>query len=125
MASVAYAYVPILAFLLVAIMFPIGTFLATRYIRPSAYSPAKATTYECGELPLGDAMIQFHFQYYIWAIVFVVFDLLVVFFFLFATMFGAFIEAANWFPIIMLVTASVIMLGILVYALKMEEFIWI
>jgi NADH:ubiquinone oxidoreductase subunit 3 (subunit A) len=32
------------------------------------------TTFECGSEPVGDAMIQFHFQYYWYAIIFLVFD---------------------------------------------------
>ena len=32
------------------------------------------TTFECGSEPVGEAMIQFHFQYYWYAIIFLVFD---------------------------------------------------
>ena len=37
--------------------------------------PRRLTTYECGSDPVGDAMIQFHFQYYWYAIIFLVFDI--------------------------------------------------
>ena len=36
--------------------------------------PRRLTTFECGSEPVGDAMIQFHFQYYWYAIIFLVFD---------------------------------------------------
>jgi NADH:ubiquinone oxidoreductase subunit 3 (subunit A) len=36
--------------------------------------PRRLSTYECGSEPVGDAMIQFHFQYYWYAIIFLVFD---------------------------------------------------
>ena len=36
--------------------------------------PRRLTTFECGSEPVGEAMIQFHFQYYWYAIIFLVFD---------------------------------------------------
>ena len=37
--------------------------------------PRRLSTYECGSDPIGDAMIQFHFQYYWYALIFLVFDI--------------------------------------------------
>ncbi|MBJ23865.1 MAG: hypothetical protein CMB64_04275 [Euryarchaeota archaeon] len=37
--------------------------------------PRRLSTYECGSEPVGSAMIQFHFQYYWYAIIFLVFDI--------------------------------------------------
>ena len=72
-------YVPVILFLLVALSFPLLTFFATRLFRPTHPTPLKDLTYECGELPEGEAAIQFHFQYYMFALIFVVFDVAAVF----------------------------------------------
>src|SRR5437016_12370205 len=79
-------YVPVALFLLVALMFPLVTFFATRLFRPTHPTPLKDLTYECGEVPEGEAAIQFHFQYYMFALIFVVFDVAAVFLVLWALM---------------------------------------
>ena len=80
------AYVPVVLFILVALSFPLLTFFATRLFRPTHPTPLKDLTYECGELPEGEAAIQFHFQYYMFALIFVVFDVAAVFLVLWALM---------------------------------------
>ena len=77
-------YVPVALFLLVALSFPLLTFFATRLFRPTHPTPLKDLTYECGELPEGEAAIQFHFQYYVFALIFVVFDVAAIFLILWA-----------------------------------------
>ncbi|MBJ63047.1 MAG: hypothetical protein CMB57_07310 [Euryarchaeota archaeon] len=44
------------------------------YERDHSLYPRRLSTYECGSEPVGEAMIQFHFQYYWYAIIFLVFD---------------------------------------------------
>ena len=43
-------------------------------IRPSRFSEEKLTTYECGENPTGSAWIQFNVRFYVFALIFVIFD---------------------------------------------------
>ncbi len=80
------AYVPVALFLIVAVSFPLLTFFLTRLFRPTHPTPLKDLTYECGEMPEGEAAIQFHFQYYMFALIFVVFDVAAVFLVLWAFM---------------------------------------
>src|SRR3989449_1713877 len=77
-------YVLVALFLLVPLLSPLITFFATRLFRPTHPTPLKDLTYECGELPEGEAAIQFHFQYYMFALIFVVFDVAAVFLVLWA-----------------------------------------
>ena len=70
-----HEYVPIGIFALIALSFPILTFFAGRFFRPNNENALKNSTYECGEVPVGEAHIQFHFQYYRYAIIFLVFDI--------------------------------------------------
>ncbi len=50
------------------------SYLLEGYERDHSLYPRRLTTFECGSEPVGDAMIQFHFQYYWYAIIFLVFD---------------------------------------------------
>ena len=64
-------------------------------IRPSVPDPEKLTIYECGEPTVGSAWIQFDLRYYVVALLFVIFDVEVAFFFPWATVFGKANQLAN------------------------------
>lgn len=76
----SYAYVALFA--VVGIAFAIVTMWLSWALRP-AYRPrgVKGEPYECGEVPFGNAWKQFRVGYYIYALVFVIFDVEVVFIF--------------------------------------------
>src|SRR3990170_3726372 len=96
-------YLPVAVFALVCILFPVGTFLATRFIRRDNPTPLKDLTYECGEVPEGEAMIQFHFQYYVFALIFVVFDVAAIFLLLWALSFGVAGATLGLIPVLLFV----------------------
>ena len=50
-----------------------------RFLAPHGYSEAKGSPYECGELPVGEPWVRFRVAYYVFAIIFVVFDVETVF----------------------------------------------
>jgi NADH-quinone oxidoreductase subunit A len=56
-------------------------------LRPARFSEEKLTTYECGEDPVGNAWIQFNIRFYVFALIFVVFDVEAVFLLPWATVF--------------------------------------
>jgi NADH:ubiquinone oxidoreductase subunit 3 (subunit A) len=56
-------------------------------IRPEAPDPVKMDTYECGVETIGDSWVQFNFRYYLVALIFVVFDVEVVFLYTWAVAF--------------------------------------
>ena len=56
-------------------------------IRPQKPTPVKLETYECGMQPIGGRWSQFNFRYYMYAIIFVIFDVEVVFLYPWATRF--------------------------------------
>ena len=114
-------YIPIAMFTLLAISFPTLTFFMGRFFRPSNDNPLKRSTYECGETPIGDAHIQFHFQYYMFAILFVVFDIVTVFVLLWMVAYSSLtFEAKAIMGIFMMCS----LIG-LWYALSKEDVIWI
>jgi NADH-quinone oxidoreductase subunit A len=69
----------ILVFLAVGAAFLAVNLLLWWIIRPSRFSEEKLTTYECGENPVGSAWIQFNIRFYVFALIFLVFDVEAVF----------------------------------------------
>ncbi len=64
----------VLVFALVAILFALGGITAARLLAPRAPSAEKASTYECGERPVGVAWFNFNPRFYLVALVFVIFE---------------------------------------------------
>ncbi|HET7746113.1 MAG TPA: NADH-quinone oxidoreductase subunit A [Vicinamibacteria bacterium] len=73
------SHAAVLAFLLVSIAFVTVNLLLWKLVRPSRHSEEKLTTYECGENPTGNAWIQFNIRFYVFALIFIVFDVEVIF----------------------------------------------
>ncbi|MFB6157345.1 MAG: NADH-quinone oxidoreductase subunit A [Haloferacaceae archaeon] len=59
---------------LVAIGIPLGMMAVSAIMRPTVPEQGKSATYESGEIPTGTALVQFNIQYYMVALLFVVFD---------------------------------------------------
>lgn len=110
-------------FLLIASFIPILTFSISKILTPISNNdqgPEKLTSYESGIEPMGDAWIQFQIRYYMFALVFVIFDIETVFLYPWAMSFNklglsAFIEA--------LVFVSILIIG-LVYAWRKGALEW-
>jgi NADH:ubiquinone oxidoreductase subunit 3 (subunit A) len=81
------AHASILVFLVAIaglLLFALGLWWA---LRPARFSEEKLTTYECGEEPVGSAWVQFNIRFYVFALIFVVFDVEAVFLLPWATVF--------------------------------------
>jgi NADH-quinone oxidoreductase subunit A len=74
-----YHYLFIGLFAAVAVVFPLLPLVLARFVAPRKPSPLKQMPYECGIEPVGDPWVQFRVQYYIYALVFVIFDVEVIF----------------------------------------------
>lgn len=68
-------------FLVIGIIVPIVPLLFSRLVAPRKPNPIKQSTYECGIETVGDSWVQFKAQYYIYALIFLVFDVETVFLF--------------------------------------------
>jgi NADH-quinone oxidoreductase subunit A len=77
-----------LLFLVVGIGFILIHLLIGKLIRPARMDAEKATIYECGEPTIGSAWVQFDLRFYVVALLFVIFDVEVAFFFPWAVVFG-------------------------------------
>src|SRR5437763_16579857 len=78
----------LLVFLGVGSFFLFIHLMMGKVIRPAKPESEKLTIYECGEPTVGSAWIQFDLRYYVVALLFVVFDVEVAFFFPWAVVFG-------------------------------------
>ena len=77
----------VLAFIVPASMLLLSWFTSRMGLRPHNPSPVKQDTYECGMQTIGGRWNQFNFRYYMYAILFVIFDVEVVFLYPWATKF--------------------------------------
>src|SRR5262249_38500219 len=78
----------LLLFLVVGIGFILVHLLIRKLIRRARMDAEKATIYECGEPTIGSAWVQFDLRFYVVALLFVIFDVEVAFFFPWAVVFG-------------------------------------
>lgn len=79
--SVPLNYIPILFFVVIAVAFGVVSLLLGWVVRPSRPYRAKLTPYESGSPLFSDARLQFPMRYYIIAMLFVIFDIEIVFLF--------------------------------------------
>ena len=69
----------VLVFFVVGFLFLSVNLLLSRLIRPSKYSAEKLIPYECGENPVGSSWIKFNIRFYVFALIFIIFDVEVAF----------------------------------------------
>lgn len=75
-------------FATVGVVFVLAALVAGRFVRPQNPAPEKLETYECGEPAVGTSFVQFDLRFYVVALLFIIFDVEVAFFFPWATVFG-------------------------------------
>lgn len=78
----------IFLFILGGIAFVSMGLLVASLLRPNRPNKEKLTPYECGEDALGNAWGQFHVKYYVIALIFILFEVEIIFLFPWATVFG-------------------------------------
>jgi len=114
-----YAYVGL--FLLFGVIFVVFVFWLSRLIAPYKPNPVKKENYECGEVPIGQGWVQFNVRYYLFAIIFVIFDVEVVFLFPWAVVY----KSLGFFAFIeMLIFIAILLFG-LVYVWKKGALKWV
>ncbi len=72
-----YLFIGLLS--VVAVCFGVAPLILARFIAPRKPGPSKHAPYECGLASEGDPWVQFRVQYYVYALLFVIFDIEVVF----------------------------------------------
>lgn len=85
----------ILIFVAVGVMFLAANLVVGWLVRPNKPNAEKSEIYECGEQPIGSAWGQFDLRFYVVALLFVIFDVEIVFFFPWAVVFGSATRAGD------------------------------
>jgi NADH-quinone oxidoreductase subunit A len=113
-----YGYIGVMA--LVGVGFALAPMIISWLVRPSRPNPVKLSTYECGLETIGPTWIQYHVGFYIYALVFVIFDVETVFLYPWALAYGR----LGLFALVeMIVFIAILVVG-LVYALKKRVLRW-
>ena len=119
-----HSYLPILVLLIGGAGFAVGplalAWIWAKKFSPQKSGPSKNAVYECGLESAGDAWIKFKPGYYLYAIVFLIFDVEAVFLLPFAVAFGGFTAAQS---IDMLVFLLLLVAG-LVWACEKKILSW-
>ena len=119
--SYTYNYLFLAVFILVAILFPLLPILLAKVVAPKKPSPIKNATYECGMETIGETWIQFRVQYYLYALLFVIFDIETIFVYPWAVAFNQ----LGLFAFIEMIIFLAILTGGWAYAWKKGILEWI
>ena len=120
-------WAPVLLLLIIGIGFGIGNVVISVLVGPSRTGKVKESTYESGMVPFGDTHKRFNVRFYIVAMIFLVIDVDIVFFYPFATIFAPFVRARHAESGVMLVEMLVFVASLLlayVYAWGKGVFRW-
>ena len=117
-------YLPVLLQVIVAILFAGSALLVSMLVGKSGKrTRAKDTAYECGMLPQGEAPPRFSVKFYLVAMLFILFDLEIVFMYPWAVVYRESIKQSGLIFWSMLSFISILMIGY-VYAVKKGALDW-
>jgi NADH-quinone oxidoreductase subunit A len=119
-----YGFIGLL--LLAAVGFAVAPLVVVALIAPRKRSPEKGETYECGVRTTGETWIRFRIQYYIFALLFVVFDIETVFLYPWAVSYLGLAEAGfGLFVLFEMISFLVLLAAALVYAWAAGDLRWV
>mgnify|MGYP003549720218 CR=1 FL=1 len=113
-------YLIIVVFLCLGVLLPVVALFLGKLLRPFKPIPAKYTTFESGVEPFHDSRVQFNVRYYMFAILFVIFDVETVFLYPWAV---AYEKLGIVALIEMMIFVLMLLIG-LVYAWKKKVLKW-
>lgn len=115
------SYLFVAVFFILGILLPIVALTAGRILRPNQPTEEKATTYESGIDPYQGSWVQFNVRYYIFALLFVIFDVETVFLYPWAV---AYQKLGIFALVEMLIFILMLLIG-LIYAWRKKVLQWI
>ena len=120
MQSDQYSYIPILMQFVLAVGFVVGTIIISGKLGPKRTSEVKDKNFECGIESVGNARIPFSVKYFLVAILFVLFDVEVIFLYPWAVNFK---ELGMEGMLKMIVFMSLLLVGFF-YIIKKKALDW-
>lgn len=94
--SPAGNWAPVVLLIAIGIAFTVGTLVASAIVGPSRSGPGKDSTYESGMVPVGDTRRRFNVRFYVLAMIFLVFDVGIILFYPWATIFGTYTHSGTY-----------------------------
>lgn len=120
LSRVGLAGIGVVVFVMLGAVFVVVALSTSWLLAPHNPSPEKSETYECGAIPIGPVWVQFRPGYYVFALLYVIFDIETVFLYPFALTFGF----SGWFVFVeMLVFIAILVIGY-AYAWKEGALTW-
>jgi NADH-quinone oxidoreductase subunit A len=114
-------YIPVLALIVLGVLFAAGSFIASAVLAPhKRWSDAKLAPYECGIVPEYEPPARFPVRFYLVAMIFVIFDIEVVFLYPFAVVF----HRLGLFGLLEIVIFSVTVFGALLFLVSEGALSW-
>lgn len=113
-------YLIVVIFLVLGILLPIVALTVGRFLRPNNPSSLKGSTYESGNEATGEGQVRFNIRYYLFALMFVIFDVATVFLYPWAVAYG---KLGLFALIEMLIFVGLLVIG-LIYAWKKKVLQW-
>lgn len=115
----------VFVFSLLAVAFVVvNVAIVSRLLRPKKTEAAKATTYECGEPPVGSSWVRFDMRFYSVALVFLIFDVEVALMYPWARVFKTLAQAGPFVYFEMFFFVLVLGVG-LVYVWRLGDLDWV
>lgn len=121
----------ILLFLIGGVLFVVAALFVSRLLRPSRPNSQKLASYESGETAQGPAWVQFNIRFYVLALVFILFEVEIVFLFPWSVVFAN--EELNtqtagawgWFAFVEMLIFIIVLVFGLAYAWRMGHLDWV
>jgi NADH-quinone oxidoreductase subunit A len=113
-------YLLVAMFIALGIFLPVAALTLGRFLRPNKPTMEKRSTYESGNQPIGGGQIRFNIRYYLFALMFIIFDVETVFLYPWAV---AYDQLGLFAVIEMLIFAALLVIG-LIYAWKKKVLKW-
>ena len=120
-------YLPILLMFVVAAGFAVGNVLLSQLVGQRKQTRTKLMPYECGKDPVGSARERFSVKFYLIAMIFILFDIEVIFLIPWAVVFKPFAAAGDAFRLLIYVEMMLFVVLLLVgyvYVVKKGAFDW-
>jgi NADH-quinone oxidoreductase subunit A len=108
-------------FVAISWIFPVLPLVLSWVLRPKRANAVKLQTYECGVETVGDTWVQFKVQYYIYGLVFLVFDVELVFLFPWAVAYNR----LDFFGFVAGLIFILLLLEALIYAWRKNALEWV
>lgn len=116
-------YIPLLVLMIVATIIPLAILVITNILGPKKPSDRKLSVYESGMPPVGDAHPKFSIKFYIIGMLFILFDIEIVFMYPWAVIYKQWISTSSFILIEGLVFIGILLVGY-IYAWKKGALEW-